>query len=168
MTIATDGNPQQYTGDGTDAVLNTVFLFFTATDIVVTSRVISTGVPTVLVKDTHYSVSGGSATGANGTVTAINGSSNFPSTVTWTIERQLPLTQSTDYIANDAFPAESHETALDRLTLLVQDLKAVVDDRCLKFPVSDAVALTNELPNSVDRASESLTFDSNGNVTTTA
>ena len=166
MTIAVDGNPQQYTGNATDAVLNTVFKFFTATDIVVTSRVITTGVPTVLVKDTHYSVSGGSTAGATGTVTAINGSSNFPTTVTWTIERRLALTQPTDYIANDNFPAESHEIALDRLTLIVQDLKAIVDDRCIKFPLTDAIGLTTELPNSVDRASETCKFDSSGNVET--
>ena len=76
------------------------------------------------------------------------------------------MTQSTDYIANDNFPAESHEIALDRLTLIVQDLKAIVDDRCIKFPLTDAIGLTTELPNSVDRASETCKFDSSGNVET--
>ena len=38
------------------------------------------------------------------------------------IERDTPMTQLRDYTANGAFPAESHERALDKLTLIVQEL----------------------------------------------
>jgi microcystin-dependent protein len=40
------------------------------------------------------------------------------------------LVQETDYVNNDDFPAESHERALDRLTMIVQDLKRNFD-RCI-------------------------------------
>lgn len=38
------------------------------------------------------------------------------------LRRQTPQNQLTDYVEGDAFPADSHEMGLDRLTLLVQDL----------------------------------------------
>lgn len=37
------------------------------------------------------------------------------------LRRGTPQNQLTDYLEGDAFPAASHETALDRLTVLVQD-----------------------------------------------
>lgn len=166
MTIAVEGNPTKYTGDGTDAVLSTVFKFFVGSDIVVTQRITATGVDTVLTKDVHYSVSADTPLGAVGTVTVISGVTNFTSAMEWTLERDLPRTQGTDYQDNESFPGDSHETAMDRLTLLVQDLKAEVD-RCLKIPVGDTAGITTELPNSIDRANETLTFDASGNVTTT-
>ena len=38
------------------------------------------------------------------------------------IWRTTPITQETDYQAYDAFPAESHEAALDKLTMICQEL----------------------------------------------
>jgi hypothetical protein len=43
---------------------------------------------------------------------------------TVTMFRDIPLTQETDYTNNDAFPAESHEDSLDKLTMLIQQLQA--------------------------------------------
>jgi len=43
------------------------------------------------------------------------------------IERSTSLTQTRDYTSNGAFPAESHERALDKLTLIVQELWAQVN-----------------------------------------
>ena len=37
-----------------------------------------------------------------------------------TILRSVPETQEADYVQNDAFPAESHERALDKLTMIAQ------------------------------------------------
>lgn len=164
MTVAVNNNPQQYTGTGANTALSTEFLFFTATDVVVTQRVEDTGVDTILVVDTHYTITGGSAAGATGTVTPIDGATDFPNTVVWTIERALPLTQATDYVENDSFPAASHEAALDRVTLIAQD-DDVKSTRSLRFPTTDLSSLTSLLPNSVDRASKALTFDSSGNAT---
>lgn len=38
------------------------------------------------------------------------------------LRRATPQNQLTDYVEGDAFPAESHEQGLDRLTVLVQDI----------------------------------------------
>lgn len=43
------------------------------------------------------------------------------------VTRVTPLTQETDYPTAGTFPAASHETALDKLTLIVQELEARID-----------------------------------------
>src|SRR3546814_5146473 len=42
------------------------------------------------------------------------------SDATISITRVVPLLQETDYLDNDEFPAETHERALDLLTMMVQ------------------------------------------------
>lgn len=43
------------------------------------------------------------------------------------IARTTAQTQLTDYTNNDAFPAESHENALDKLQMQIQELQTEVD-----------------------------------------
>lgn len=45
------------------------------------------------------------------------------------IIRDTAITQETDYNAYDPFPAETHEMALDRLTLICQDQKSLIVDQ---------------------------------------
>ena len=166
MTVSVTTTVQQYTGTGLETELNTVFPFFVSSDIVVTQRVTATGVDTTMVLGTHYTVEGGSAAGAVGIVTPIDGATDFTTAMTWTLRRSLPLTQSLDYVENDSFPAASHEAGLDRLTLQSQDRSALLD-RALRFPFGDAESLTSELPSAFARKSKALTFDDSGNVTVT-
>lgn len=42
------------------------------------------------------------------------------------VRRELPITQLTDYVTSDSFPAETHEKALDKLTMLLSDLAGLV------------------------------------------
>ena len=82
------------------------------------------------------------------------------------MQRNVPVTQETDYIPNDPFPAEVHEDALDKLTMIVQDSSYNVD-RCITVPIGDT-ATDLELPFATDRAEKYLWFDEDGNVTTTS
>ena len=52
-----------------------------------------------------------------------------------TILRAVPATQEADYVQNDAFPAESHERALDKLTMIAQQ-QAEQLSRTLRLGVS--------------------------------
>lgn len=63
---------------------------------------------------------------------------------TLTIIRDVPKTQEADYVQNDDFPAETHENALDKLTMIVQQLDEELD-RSLTLPVS-AGGVSTELP----------------------
>ena len=64
------------------------------------------------------------------------------------IRRVLRYEQTTDYASGDAFPADSHETALDKLAALTQQLKEITD-RVFTLPhtyKNAAVSLTAPEP----------------------
>lgn len=65
------------------------------------------------------------------------------------------LVQRADYIAADAFPAETHEAALDRLTLIAQDQRRDLA-RALAAPPGDTLG---PLPDAARRKGMLLTFD---------
>lgn len=164
MTVAAGARKVQYTGTGANTPLSTVFPFFDSGDLVVQKRVIATGVVSTLVLGTHYTVTAPTEVPGVGTVTPVDGATDFTANDTWTIIRELELSQETDYVENDSFPAEAHEAALDRLTLLVQEA-AEVAARSLRYPPSDSASLNSELDSSVDRAEKVLFFDATGEPT---
>ncbi len=149
MTIATTTQRSAHTGTGSNDDLAVGFKFYASSDLVVIKRVTATGVETTLTISTHYTVTGGN--GATGTVTVVDGSTDFTTDDTWTILRASPQTQTLDLVENDAFPAESVEASLDKLSLQIQDLQEQLN-RSLKFPISDLTSLSPEIPSSFDRA----------------
>lgn len=155
MTVSTTTAKVGYLGDGTTTAFAVPFVFFGQAELEVVERVVSTGTETVKTLTTHYTVSGGN--GGTGTVTAV---SPPPSSVTWTISRKTARTQLTDYQTGDAFPADTHERALDRLTALVQEIEEILG-RSLRGPVSDTAALGQLVP-AAQRASKVLVFDAAG------
>lgn len=72
--------------------------------------------------------------------------------VLWT---DTALVQPADYIAADAFPAQTHEAALDRLTLIAQDQRRDLA-RALAAPPGDTLG---PLPDAARRKGMLLTFD---------
>lgn len=72
--------------------------------------------------------------------------------ILWT---DTALVQPADYIAADAFPAETHEAALDRLTLIAQDQRRDLG-RALSAPPGDTLG---PLPDAARRKGMLLTFD---------
>lgn len=81
---------------------------------------------------THYTVTGvGSDSGGN--VVLVTGATAGDSVI---IIRGTPNTQETNYVENDKFPAEAHEEALDKLTMIAQDLTEGYG-RCIRFKPQD-------------------------------
>jgi len=84
---------------------------------------------------TDYTVSGvGSSAGGNVTLLAAP-------TVGHTIlitKDGVEITQETDYVENDAFPAESHENALDKLTNIAQKIWDYTR-RSIKLPITSSL-----------------------------
>jgi len=118
MTVASTTTPLiQYSGNGVTTAFSTSFVFSSSADLVVVLTS-AAGVDTTKTITTHYTVTGGN--GSSGTVTMITPPASGE---TLTIYRQTALTQLTDYVENDAFPAETHEAALDKLTLITQELQ---------------------------------------------
>ena len=156
MTVSSTTTKQSYSGDGSRTVFPYQFKIFADADLRVILRA-ADGTEDPQDLTTEYTVSGaGTDSGGNVTFGTAPASG-----VTVIIKRNLSLTQGTDYVANDPFPAESHEEALDRLTFIAQQ-QAEQIDRSIVFPDTDTAATT--IPNSVTRANKFLGFGSSGEV----
>ena len=108
---------------------------------------------------THYTVTGAGNSGG-GSITFTAG--NIPTaTQTIVLRRNLPQTQSIDYIANDPFPAESHEEGLDRAMMAVQQLQEEVT-RSIKLSRTNTMTNTEFTVGASDRANKVLSFDASG------
>ena len=158
MTISSTTVKNSYSGNGTLDTFNYTFKVFADADIQVIIRDAS-ATETVKTLTTHYTVTGaGSASG--GTIVFTAG--NIPSaTETVVIRRASPQTQAIDYIANDPFPAESHEEGLDRSMMAIQQLQEEVD-RSIKLSRTNTMTSTEFAVGSTARAGKIFGFDDNG------
>lgn len=163
MTISTTTIKNSYSGNGSTTTFNYTFKITDQDDLEVIIRA-STGTETVKTITTHYTVTGvGNAGG--GTVVFTAG--NIPVTgETIVIRRATPQTQATDYLANDPFPAESHEDALDKLTSISQELQEEVD-RSIKLSRTNTMTSTEFTVGASDRANKILAFDGSGEIQVT-
>src|SRR5690606_13017232 len=110
MTISTTSSRISYNGNGVTTIFAFPYRFLNQGHLVVVS-IDSLGAETVKTITTHYTVSG-AGDPAGGSVTMLTA----PATGTrLVIYRDTDVTQETDYVSGDPFPAESHETALDKL-----------------------------------------------------
>ena len=163
MTVSTTTNRASYSGNGSTTAFAYGFKIFADADLTVIIRS-SAGVETTKTLTTHYTVSG-AGTDSGGNVTFTTG--NVPASgETVVVLRKLTLTQGTDYVANDPFPAESHEDALDRLTMITQQLDEAVG-RSLKVSQTNVIATSEFTTSSSDRANKLLSFDGSGDLTVT-
>ena len=138
MTVSSTTVKNSYSGNSSTTAFAYTFKIFADTDLQVIIRS-STGTETTKTLTTHYTVSGaGDASGGNVTFT----SGNTPATgETVVIRRGVPQTQAIDYIANDPFPAESHEEGLDRATMTTQQVQEELD-RSIKLSRTNTMTST--------------------------
>lgn len=129
-----------YTGNDSASAFTFSFKVFADTDIRVVSTVIATSVETDLVLNTNYTVARNADqdTSPGGTVTYKVGgvTTAYPSTHKLTIVGNFSYEQPTDIPNGGAFFASVVETALDRLTLLIKQIKETVD-RAVTVDASD-------------------------------
>ena len=158
MTISSTTVKNSYSGNGTLDTFNYTFKIFADADIQVIIRD-ATATETVKTLTTHYTVTGaGNANG--GTIVFTTG--NIPtSTETVVIRRASPQTQAIDYIANDPFPAESHEEGLDRSMMAIQQLQEEID-RSIKLSRTNTMTSTEFAVGATERAGKIFGFDDNG------
>ena len=158
MTVSTTTNKVSISANGSQTVFAYNFKIFADGDLTVIIRA-ANGTETTKTLTTHYTVSGaGSASGGNVTFTTGNTPADGETVV---IVRQLTKTQGTDYVANDPFPAESHEDALDRLTFITQELQEELD-RSFKISKTTTITTPEFTDSASDRASKLLGFSSDG------
>jgi len=163
MTISSTTVKNSYSGDGSTTQFNYTFKIFADSDLQVIIRS-AAGTETVKTITTHYTVAGaGNANGGSITFTA----GNIPtSTETVVLRRAVPQTQAIDYIANDPFPAESHEEGLDRATMTTQQIQEELD-RSIKLSRTNTMTSTEFTVGATERANKILAFDSAGEISVT-
>ena len=162
MTVSSTTTKNSYSGDASTTTFAYGFKIFAAVDLTVILRS-ATGTETVQTLTTHYSVTNaGVDTGGNVVFETAPASG-----VTVVIRRNVAQTQTTDYTANDPFPAESHEDALDRLTFIAQQQQEELD-RSFKVSRTNTITSAEFTEAAADRALKSLGFDSSGDLTTIA
>ena len=164
MTVSTTIIKNFHNGNGSATNFAYQFRILQDTDLLVIIRTNSTGAETTKTLSTHYTVAGaGDASGGSITFT----SGNVPASgETVVIRRNVPQTQAIDYIANDPFPAETHEEGLDRATMVAQQV-GEESDRSIKLSRTNTMTSTEFTVGATERANKVLGFDSSGELTVT-
>lgn len=122
MSLSTQTSRIIYSGNG----ITTVFAFpyyFLDQEHLVVYLIDADKNETLQVLTTNYTVAG-VADPSGGTVTMLVAPATGAQLL---IYRQVPITQLVDYVVDDNFPAETHERALDKLTMIAQYVGAVLE-----------------------------------------
>jgi hypothetical protein len=151
MTVSTTTRKVAYAGDGSSVTFAVPFPFLSASHL---QALRTTAGGTTESMSIIASTGAGSPSGGSITVSQPVGAGN-----SLLILRDTPETQETDYLANDAFPAESHERALDKLTMLVQEMQEEASRALLLPPLEGGVS---PLPPASQRAGMFLGFGPGG------
>ncbi|MEB5707360.1 phage tail fiber domain-containing protein [Pantoea anthophila] len=148
MTVSSTQSYVEYNADGVTTTFTIPFYFLLNSDISVMIAN-SAGSISEPVNGTDYIVTGaGDSGGGSLTFGTVSASGN-----TILIYRNPPVTQETKYYENGKFPAASHEAALDKLTMLIQEYGWRFDSLTLKKPsifASYYDALNNRIGNLAD------------------
>ena len=123
MTVETTTNRVSYSGSGTTGPFSVPFYFLEDDDLTVIKTTIADGTEETLALTTDYTVSG-AADPDGGSVTLV---ASLSSAYKLVIIRDPDRLQSAAYPRNDPFPAATHERAMDKLTMLAQRLRDLVD-----------------------------------------
>jgi len=163
MTISTTTIKNSFTGNASTTAFTYTFPINTTSEISVIERS-ALGAETVKVEgtgSTNYGiVNNGSAGGIVTMVTAPAAGT------TLILRRNTDLTQETDYVANDPFPAETHEDALDKLQMQTQELQEQAD-RSFKISRTNTITSSEFTDSAADRANKVLAFDAAGEISVT-
>ena len=151
MTVSSTVSKVSYAGTGSTTLFSVPFYFLDNTHVKVILRR-SSGVEVVKSITTDYTVSGAGVI-SGGTITMIVAPASGQTLV---IARNVPLTQETDYITNDPFPAETHEKALDKLTMEMQQVQEQLD-RSVKVSITDTTSPDTLIQTVVNSAASAAT-----------
>jgi len=159
MTVSTTTSKVSYSGNGSTVAFAVNFYFLANSHLKVVLRA-ADGTETVQTLNTDYTVSGAGVS-SGGTVTMTTAPASGKTLV---IARNVPQTQLVDYQPNDPFPANTHEQALDQLTMEIQQLQEAIN-RAIKLSLTNTMTSTEFTVGATDRANKVLAFDANGELT---
>ena len=131
MTVSATTTSVSYTGNGSTTSFAVTFPFLgsgTTAELEVIERTIATGAEVTKSYSTHYTVTGG-----DGSTGAVVAGSAPEDTVQWHIRRKTTTTQTSNYVTNDPFPADTLEGDIDRLAMSGQERDGDIS-QAFKFP----------------------------------
>lgn len=166
MTINSTNRFVQANGNGTATAFPFAFKVFAAADLAVYLTNLSTGAEQLLVLNTDYTVvlNPDQNYSPGGTVTIPGGTVNVPAIVPTgtrvTISSAVPFLQPTDLSNQGGFYPDVINDALDRATILIQQLQNLTA-RLLIAPTTDGTGNLT-IPNSALRANKYLAFGASG------
>jgi hypothetical protein len=149
MTVSSTTTSVSYTGDASTTDFAVTFPFLgtgSSSELTVVERVIATGAETTKSYTSHFTVTGGD--GETGTVIAASAPA---STVQWHIRRNTTATQTTDYVTNDPFAADTFELSLDRLAMSGQERDGDIS-QAFSFPDTYTGGASTTFPEPVANA----------------
>jgi len=161
MTVSTTTSKVSFAGNGSTTAFAVNFYFLQTSHLKVVLRA-ADGTETVKTLGTDYTVTGAGVP-SGGTVTM---STAPASGQTLVIARNVPQTQLIDYQPNDPFPANTHEQALDQLTMEVQQLQEQIT-RAIKLSLTNTMTSTEFTVDAASRAGKVLSFDLSGELAVT-
>jgi hypothetical protein len=159
MTVSSAINTQTFACNGATTAFVCSFRALESTAVLVYLITVATGARTLLANGVDYTVSG-----VGGTTFTVTTTLTYSSAYQLRVLRRTARLQEVDYRDNDQFPAETHETALDRLTMIVQEDEEQLG-RTLRVPLGESV---DELPAASERAGKLQGYDSDGNTVVVA
>ncbi len=152
MTISTTDSNQQFVGDDILTVFSWTYKTLDEGDIdVYLDGIVQVSGFTVLLNGDQDSSPGGDVTFDVAPADGENVN----------IVRSVPQTQLVDYVPFDAFPAETHEGALDKLTMLAQDIQELLERSPVPPPDSvpgDALVTGNLTVQGTTALEDDVTF----------
>lgn len=158
MTVTSDVQDVTHATDGSTTVFPIPFYFLEERDITVEKFDANDGAETLRL-GTDYEISGAGLV-SGGAVTTF---ATYPSGYRLHIYRSVPVTQETQYQQNDPFPAKATEKALDKLTMIAQQLYATAIN-AIRYPLAE-YGTDGTLPKRADRSKKILGFDEIGQQT---
>lgn len=165
MTISSEDRVAgPYNGNDVTFTFSFAFKVFETTDVIVV-QTDDSGVETTLTEgvlnDYTVALNSDQDDSPGGTVTL---SDPLPTDYLLTITSEVPDTQPVQLSNQGGFYPSVINDALDRLTILVQQVRREID-RAIKIPISDGDGVDVELGTAQNRALRYLSFDDNGDPT---
>jgi len=163
MTVSTAESRVQFEADGTTTDFPFNFLVLAKDDILVfETNTTGAALDGIAPNGTQQAVRG---TDFTVTLNSPGGTVSFAAApsdgIVVTLQRSTSPLQEIDYVPNDPFPAETHESGLDRAALRDQEIREDVA-RALKYQTGDDLTINTELPLAGERVDRVLGFNSTG------
>ena len=166
MTVGIESTSKSTNGNGSVTNFPYDFKIFKASDLTVIIRA-ANGTETVLTQTNPVQYTVTNVGVDTGGFAVISDTNLTPSGTKVICIRTAEFKQETDYTPNDPFPAADHENALDRLTMLSQQVNEKAE-RSIKLSRTNTMTSTEFTVGPTDRANKILAFDGNGELSVEA